>query len=117
MSADLPNDPAQLQAMLVEADKDRKELLEQNRLLELKVRKMQAQVHALMMQYFGRSSEKLDPNQLQFAIDTVMADDVLAGERGTLNGPYNVLLRSPEMGNLAQKFGASMRFHSNHTPS
>ena len=80
MSADLPNDPAQLQAMLVEADKDRKELLEQNRLLELKVRKMQAQVHALMMQYFGRSSEKLDPNQLQFAIDTVMADDVLAEE-------------------------------------
>ena len=80
MSADLPNDPARLQAMLVEADKDRKQLLEQNRLLELKVRKMQAQVHALMMQYFGRSSEKLDPNQLQLAIDTVKADDALAEE-------------------------------------
>jgi len=41
-----------------------------------------------------------------------LADHVLAGERGTLNGPYNVLLRSPEMGDLAQQFGASMRFHS-----
>src|SRR5207244_7505877 len=27
-------------------------------------------------------------------------------------GPFNVLLRSPEMGDLAQQFGASMRFHS-----
>ena len=41
-----------------------------------------------------------------------MADHVLAGERGTLNGPYNVFLRSPEMGDLAQQFGAQMRFHS-----
>ena len=41
-----------------------------------------------------------------------LADDVLAGDRGSLNGPYNVFLRSPEMGNLAQKFGAYVRFHS-----
>jgi 4-carboxymuconolactone decarboxylase len=41
-----------------------------------------------------------------------LADDVLAGDRGTLNGPYNVFLRSPEMGDLAQKFGAYTRFHS-----
>jgi 4-carboxymuconolactone decarboxylase len=41
-----------------------------------------------------------------------LADDVLAGDRGSLNGPYNVFLRSPEMGNLAQKFGAYTRFHS-----
>jgi 4-carboxymuconolactone decarboxylase len=41
-----------------------------------------------------------------------MADDVLAGDRGTMNGPYNVFLRSPEMGNLAQKFGDYTRFHS-----
>jgi 4-carboxymuconolactone decarboxylase len=41
-----------------------------------------------------------------------LADDVLAGERGSLNGPYNVFLRSPEMGDLAQKFGAYVRFHS-----
>jgi 4-carboxymuconolactone decarboxylase len=41
-----------------------------------------------------------------------MADHVLAGDRGTLNGPYNVFLRSPEMGDLAQKFGDYTRFHS-----
>lgn len=29
-----------------------------------------------------------------------------------LGGPFNVLLRSPEMGDLAQQFGASMRFHA-----
>src|SRR5262249_35673710 len=27
-------------------------------------------------------------------------------------GPFNVLLRSPEMGDLVQEFGAQMRFHS-----
>jgi 4-carboxymuconolactone decarboxylase len=49
---------------------------------------------------------ELDPEQKK------LADDVLAGDRGTLNGPYNVFLRSPEMGDLAQKFGAYTRFHS-----
>ena len=29
-----------------------------------------------------------------------------------MQGPYNVLLRSPEVGNLAQQFGAHTRFHS-----
>jgi len=41
-----------------------------------------------------------------------MTDHVLAGERGSMNGPYNVLLRSPEMGDLAQKYGAYERYHS-----
>jgi 4-carboxymuconolactone decarboxylase len=41
-----------------------------------------------------------------------LAEDVIAGDRGSLNGPYNVFLRSPEMGDLAQKFGAYTRFHS-----
>jgi 4-carboxymuconolactone decarboxylase len=41
-----------------------------------------------------------------------MIDHLLAGERGNLGGPFNVLLRSPEMGDLAQQFGASMRFHA-----
>jgi 4-carboxymuconolactone decarboxylase len=34
------------------------------------------------------------------------------GERGSMNGPYNVLLRSSEMGDLAQKYDAYLRFHS-----
>jgi 4-carboxymuconolactone decarboxylase len=41
-----------------------------------------------------------------------MFEHLLAGERRGAGGPFNVLLRSPEMGNLAQQFGASMRFHS-----
>src|SRR4051794_17327252 len=41
-----------------------------------------------------------------------MIDHLLAGERANLGGPFNVFLRSPEMGDLAQQFGASMRFHA-----
>ena len=50
--------------------------------------------------------EQMTPEQ------KTMTRNVLAGDRGSMNGPYNVLLRSPEMGDLAQKFGAQMRFHS-----
>lgn len=50
--------------------------------------------------------EQLTPAQ------KTMIDHLLSGERGTTTGPFNVLLRSPEMGDLAQKFGAEMRFHS-----
>lgn len=50
--------------------------------------------------------EQMTPEQ------KAMTDHVLAGERGSMNGPYNVLLRSPEMGDLAQKYGAYLRFHS-----
>jgi 4-carboxymuconolactone decarboxylase len=41
-----------------------------------------------------------------------MVDHLLAGERRGANGPFNVLLRSPELGDLAQQFGAQVRFHS-----
>lgn len=41
-----------------------------------------------------------------------MTRAVLGGQRGAMQGPYNVLLRSPEVGNLAQQFGAHTRFHS-----
>jgi len=41
-----------------------------------------------------------------------MIEHLLSGERGTTTGPFNVLLRDPEVGDLVQKFGAEMRFHS-----
>ncbi len=41
-----------------------------------------------------------------------LVEDVLSGERGTLDGPFNVTLRSPVMGDKAQKLGAELRFHS-----
>lgn len=50
--------------------------------------------------------EQMTPEQ------KALIDHLLAGERGTVTGPFNVLLRSPEMGDLAQKFGAEMRYHS-----
>ena len=42
-----------------------------------------------------------------------MMEDLFSGPRGGADGPFNVLLRSPEMGNIAQQFGASMRFNQN----
>ncbi len=41
-----------------------------------------------------------------------MVEHLMSGERGGLNGPFNVLLRSPEVGDAAQKLGAQLRFHS-----
>ncbi len=40
-----------------------------------------------------------------------MVEDLVSGPRSGADGPFNVLLRSPEMGNLAQKFGAATRFN------
>jgi 4-carboxymuconolactone decarboxylase len=39
-----------------------------------------------------------------------MTTNLLSGPRRGLGGPFNVLLRSPEMGDLAQKFGEYSRF-------
>jgi len=73
----------------------------------------------------AQSPAKPDPKNIQFRGDRFkpltwdqmspaqrkMVEDLVAGPRAGANGPFNVLLRSPEMGDLAQKFGASMRFN------
>ena len=41
-----------------------------------------------------------------------MVEHLLAGPRGGVNGPFNVLLRSPEIGDLGQEFGGAARFKS-----
>jgi 4-carboxymuconolactone decarboxylase len=41
-----------------------------------------------------------------------MVDHLLAGERRGANGPFNVLLRSPEVGDLGAEFGGAMRFRT-----
>ena len=41
-----------------------------------------------------------------------MVEHLIAGPRGGVNGPFNVLLRSPEMGDLAGTFGAATRFNT-----
>jgi 4-carboxymuconolactone decarboxylase len=42
----------------------------------------------------------------------IMVEHLLSGERRGMGGPFNVLLRSPEMGDAAQQFGAQARFHA-----
>src|ERR1700692_3581768 len=42
----------------------------------------------------------------------ILVEHLLSSERASLNGPFNVLLRSPEMGDLAQNLGAYIRFHT-----
>jgi 4-carboxymuconolactone decarboxylase len=50
--------------------------------------------------------EQLTPAQ------KVMVNDLFSGSRTSMNGPFNVLLRSPEMGNASQKLGDYLRFHT-----
>jgi 4-carboxymuconolactone decarboxylase len=45
-----------------------------------------------------------------------LTDHLLSGERAGMNGPFNVLLRSPEMGDAVQALGAQVRFHSSLPP-
>lgn len=41
-----------------------------------------------------------------------LTDKILAGPRTSMGGPFNALLRSPELGDLAQQLGAYARFRS-----
>lgn len=50
------------------------------------------------------SLEQMTPDQRR------MAENVLAGPRKGLRGPFSTFLYSPETGDLAQKFGAQVRF-------
>jgi 4-carboxymuconolactone decarboxylase len=45
-----------------------------------------------------------------------MTRHVLDGPRTAMNGPFNVMLRSPVMGDLAQELGAQVRFSSTLAP-
>jgi 4-carboxymuconolactone decarboxylase len=85
---------------------------------------------AAMAQNPGPTAPPPDPNTVKLVGDRFkpltyrdmtpaqkkMFESLLSGERRGAGGPFNVLLRSPEMGDLAQKFGASMRFHSSIPP-
>jgi 4-carboxymuconolactone decarboxylase len=45
-----------------------------------------------------------------------LIEHVVTGERASTGGPFNVLLRSPQMGDVAQQLGAQVRFHSSLAP-
>lgn len=85
MNATLPTDPAQLQALLLaertahaltRLERDTVQVLLQQTALERDAAK--AKLQALLKRYFGRSSEKIDPNQLALAWAAVEADQALA---------------------------------------
>jgi 4-carboxymuconolactone decarboxylase len=56
------------------------------------------------------TSQELTPSQ------QVLIDELQAGKRDSLGGPFNVFLRSPEVGNLAQRVGEYVRFRSSLPP-
>ena len=59
----------------------------------------------------GDRFRPLTPSELNPEQKTLV-EHLLSGERGTLSGPFNVLLRSPEMGDLAQNLGTYIRFRT-----
>ena len=60
---------------------------------------------------FGDRFKPLECSEMSKEQQT-MITNLVTGERGTTTGPFNALLRSPEMGDIAQKLGAQVRFHS-----
>jgi len=74
MTAALPNDPAELQALLVAERAGHAAEVQQ---LRWERDLAQGKLLALIKRYFGRSSEKLDPNQLALAWAAVAADQAL----------------------------------------
>lgn len=52
------------------------------------------------------NAEQMTPAQ------KALAQAIMSGPRGSLNGPFNGYLRSPEIGEHLQKLGATVRFNS-----
>jgi 4-carboxymuconolactone decarboxylase len=63
------------------------------------------------IQLVGDRFKPLQWDEMTSAQKTMM-EHLVTGERRGAGGPFNVLLRSPEVGDLVQQFGAQMRFHS-----
>lgn len=58
---------------------------------------------------------KLAPEEMTDAQRAVY-DGIAGGPRGGVRGPFNALLRSPELADRAQKLGEHLRFHSSLAP-
>src|SRR5437868_2018849 len=56
------------------------------------------------------SPDEMTPEQRR------VADAIASGPRGGLRGPFNALLRSPELADRAQKMGEYIRFNSSLPP-
>jgi 4-carboxymuconolactone decarboxylase len=60
----------------------------------------------------GLSYAEMTPEQRTFLDHTVNSARAANGNNTTANGPFNVLMRSPEVGDLSQALGNSIRFSS-----
>jgi 4-carboxymuconolactone decarboxylase len=90
------------------------------------VRRSVALAGVLLLTLAGMSAQAPSPRDVKLVGDRfrpltwdemtppqrAMIEHLLAGERATTSGPFNVLLRSPELGDIAQQMGARIRFHS-----
>jgi len=65
--------------------------------------------------FHGLSYDEMTPEQRVMLDHTV--NSARAVTNTTANGPFNVLLRSPEIGDLVQQLGNSIRFASGLTPA
>ena len=63
----------------------------------------------------GLSYAEMTPEQRVFRDHTVNSARAANGNNTTANGPFNVLMRSPEIGDLSQALGNSIRFSSGRT--
>src|SRR6516165_8723575 len=45
-----------------------------------------------------------------------LAETIVTGPRKSIEGPFNIMLRSPELGDLLQKTGLYLRFNSPLSP-
>ena len=70
----------------------------------------QAQPEEDPMAMAGNRFRTLSVNEMTPAQRT-LADSILAGPRTSLGGPFNVLLRSPDLGERVQHLGAYVRFN------
>ena len=75
-----------------------------------------ASVGALEPKLVGNRFPPLQWAEMSEAQQT-MARHVLDGPRTSMNGPFNVMLRSPLMGDYAQELGAQIRFNSSLPPA
>ena len=60
----------------------------------------------------GLSYGEMTPEQRTFLDHTVNSARAANGNNTTANGPFNVLMRSPEIGDLSQALGNAIRFSS-----
>src|SRR5438105_15910365 len=77
-----------------------------------------AALFALGINALGQEARRFAPLKPEEMSDAQrkVHDSIAGGPRGGVRGPFNALLRSPELADQAQKLGEVMRFRSSLAP-